>query len=114
MRRLLPTDEPMICPRANCSSPIARTPRPAQCDRIALPIPPKPTTATSYLIRVAPNESQRSRQSRYIFLLDNTFAQDQTSVEQSPQKPCVKDHARGALAFLRIPAVSCMMNTTPP
>src|SRR5919202_6187981 len=48
MMRERPCDEPRSWGMSYCSSPSTRTPRRARCATVALPIPPTPTTMTSY------------------------------------------------------------------
>src|SRR5215475_1313190 len=48
MMREMPCDEPRSWGMSYCSSPRTRTPRRARCATVALPIPPTPTTMTSY------------------------------------------------------------------
>src|SRR5579872_6660184 len=50
MMRVLPCDEPRSWTGQNCSKPATRCPRWARCAATALPMPPKPTTITSYMV----------------------------------------------------------------
>src|SRR5919198_5796082 len=49
MARLSPCEDPRSWPGANCSMPTAFTPRRARWNKAALPMAPRPTTATSNL-----------------------------------------------------------------
>src|SRR5436190_23787865 len=51
MMRLRPCEDPRSCGMSNCSRPSTRAPRAAAWYAAALPIPPTPTTMTSYMTR---------------------------------------------------------------
>src|SRR6478735_9893567 len=48
MMRLIPCEEPLALGMSNCSSPSTFLPRLASCQTVAEPIPPTPTTMSSY------------------------------------------------------------------
>src|SRR6185437_7029072 len=48
MMRVRPCDEPYSCTRSKRSTPSTRRPRRARWNRVALPIPPRPSTMASY------------------------------------------------------------------
>src|ERR1700680_1634699 len=59
MMRLMPWDDPIEWGMSNRSRPSTLWPRRANWKAVALPMPPMPTTMTSYIIRIPPIEKTR-------------------------------------------------------